>query len=284
MNIEIKNLDNNVIFSYDCENNNIKKTIKEAVKQNVYLSGANLKGACLKDMNLNGVNLSKACLIGANFKNADLENANLEYIYAQNANFCNANLKSVFFQNANLYSADFKNADLENANLEYTFAERANFYSVNFKNANLENANFWATNLENVNFENTNIKNIDIREAIHIPYIPMNLPEKEFIGWKIFENGLIAKLKILKDSKCSRATGDKCRCDKALVLEFQNINGHKSQITEYTNYNYTICQYKVGEIVYADSWDEYRWNECSHGIHFFLDRETAVNYYYIKFI
>ena len=74
MNIEIKNLDNNVIFSYDCENNNIKKTIKEAVKQNVYLSGANLKGACLKDMNLNGVNLSKACLIGANFKNADLEN------------------------------------------------------------------------------------------------------------------------------------------------------------------------------------------------------------------
>ena len=240
MNIEIKNLDNNVIFSYDCENNNIKKTIKEAVKQNVYLSGANLKGACLKDMNLNGVNLSKACLIGANFKNADLENANLEY----------------------------------------TFAERANFYSVNFKNANLENANFWATNLENVNFENTNIKNIDIREAIHIPYIPMNLPEKEFIGWKIFENGLIAKLKILKDSKCSRATGDKCRCDKALVLEFQNINGHKSQITEYTNYNYTECTYKVGEIVYADSWDEYRWNECSHGIHFFLDKTKAINYYF----
>lgn len=87
MEITIKNTDGNIIFKYDCEDNTIKKTIKEAVKQNVYLSGANLsganlKGVCLKDMNLNGVNLSKACLIGANFKNADLENANLEYIYA----------------------------------------------------------------------------------------------------------------------------------------------------------------------------------------------------------
>lgn len=36
--------------------------------------------------------------------------------------------------------------------------------------------------------------------------------------------------------------------------------------------------YKVGEIVEADSWDENRFNECSHGIHFFLDRQRAVNY------
>ena len=29
---------------------------------------------------------------------------------------------------------------------------------------------------------------------------------------------------------------------------------------------------------YADSWDDNCWNECSHGIHFFIDRQSAVNY------
>ena len=107
----------------------------------------------------------------------------------------------------------------------------------------------------------------------------MNLPEGEFIGWKKLENGLIAKLKILKDSKRSRATGDKCRCDKALVMEFQELDGSKSKVSICTNINFTECIYRVGEIVYADKWDDNRYHECSNGIHFFLDRESAVNYY-----
>ena len=36
--------------------------------------------------------------------------------------------------------------------------------------------------------------------------------------------------------------------------------------------------YKVGEIVYPDSFDEDRWNECSHGIHFFVNKQDAINY------
>ena len=36
----------------------------------------------------------------------------------------------------------------------------------------------------------------------------------------------------------------------------------------------------IGEFIYmcADSWDDNRWNECSHGIHFFIDRQSAVDY------
>ena len=37
-------------------------------------------------------------------------------------------------------------------------------------------------------------------------------------------------------------------------------------------------EYRKGEIVYADEFDSNRWNECSHGIHFFVDRKRAVNY------
>ena len=114
--------------------------------------------------------------------------------------------------------------------------------------------------------------------AKNIPFIPTYLPEGEFIGWKKLPNGIMVKLKILEDSKRSRANGDKCRCDKALVLEFQNIDSTPSNEKEYTSNVYAKCTYKVGEIVYADSWDDNRWNECSHGIHFFIDRQSAVDY------
>jgi hypothetical protein len=114
--------------------------------------------------------------------------------------------------------------------------------------------------------------------AKNMPFIPTYLPDGEFIAWKKLSYGLIVKLKILTDSKRSRANGDKCRCDKALVLEFQNSNGSKSDLKTFTNNRYAECTYTVGEIVKADSWDENRWNECSHGIHFFIDRQSAVDY------
>ena len=253
---EIKNVDKQVLFSYDCEDNTIKKTIEEAVKQKV-----NLKFADFHNLYLFNINFYNANLHSADFSYAYLNYTDFRYADLSDANFRGANLRDT-----NLHGANLHNADLENANLEYICAERANFYGVNFKNANLENVNIHGANLSN---------------AKNIPSLPMNLPNGEFIGWKKLENDLIAKLKILKDSKRSQATTKKCRCDKALVLEFQNIDGTKSDVTEQTNYNYTICQYKVGEVVYADSWDDNRWNECSHGIHFFLDRETAVNYYLI---
>ena len=123
-----------------------------------------------------------------------------------------------------------------------------------------------------------NLRDANLCGAKEIPFIPTYLPEGEFIAWKKLSNGLIVKLKILEDSKRSRATGSKCRCDKAFVIEFQNQDGSKSDLKTFTNKNYSECAYTVGEIVKADSWDENRWNECSHGIHFFIDRQRAVDY------
>jgi len=36
--------------------------------------------------------------------------------------------------------------------------------------------------------------------------------------------------------------------------------------------------YKVGKIVEVESFDEDRWNECSRGIHFFMNKELAIQY------
>ena len=164
-------------------------------------------------------------------------------------------------------------ANLRDANLY-----NANLYDANLSNANLRSANLSGANLSGANLYNADLRNANLSDAKNTPFIPTLIPEGEFIAWKRLPNGLIAKLKILEDSKRSRATGKKCRCDKALVLEFQYEDRHKADVQTYTSTAYENCTYTVGEVVYADSWDENRWNECSHGIHFFINRQDAVDY------
>ena len=207
-NIQIKTTLGSLLFEFEKEDNSVKDTLVEAVKQ----------GADLVDADLRGADLRGADLVGAYLGGADLVDAYLG-------------------------GADLGGADLRGADLRCAYLSSA-----------------------------------DLSSAKNIPFIPTYLPEGEFVAWKKLENGLIVKLKILEDSKRSRSTTDKCRCDKCLVLEFQNQDGSKSDLKTFTNKNYSECAYTVGEIVKADSWDENRWNECSHGIHFFLDRQSAVNY------
>ena len=248
--LQIKSVFGDILFEYESENNTLKETIEKAVKQGANLKGANLYCAHLKGAYLRGAHLKGAYLRGAHLKGAYLEGANLKGAYLEGANLEGANLEGAYLEGANLKGAYLEGAYLEGANLK-----GANLYGAYLKDANL-------------------------RGAKDVPFIPLNLPEGEFIAYKKVYDGVdyIVKLKILEDSKRSRATSDKCRCDKALVLEIQDIEGNKLDVTEITNINYEDCTYKVGEVVEADSWDEDRFNECSHGIHFFLDRQSAVNY------
>ena len=71
--LEIKSRWNNcVLFEYEKEDNTIKKTLEEAVKEGANLYGANLEGANLYGANLRGANLEDANLEGANLRGAYL--------------------------------------------------------------------------------------------------------------------------------------------------------------------------------------------------------------------
>ena len=65
VNIQIKSFFGTVLFEFSKENNTIKDTLIEAVKQNANLRGADLRGA-----NLGGANLGGADLGGANLGDA----------------------------------------------------------------------------------------------------------------------------------------------------------------------------------------------------------------------
>ena len=117
-----------------------------------------------------------------------------------------------------------------------------------------------------------------LRGAKNIPFIPYACPDTgSFIGYKK-ANGYIVELEILSDARRCSATGRKCRCDKAKVLSIQNMDGSVADITEVaSSYNCNFV-YKVGEIVEEPQFNEDRWNECSEGIHFFINRQEAVEY------
>ena len=172
-----------------------------------------------------------------------------------------------------LIEAVKRGADLGDANLR-----GANLVCANLVGTNLRGANLGDADLGGANLRGANLGGADLGDAKNVPFFPTYLPEGEFIAWKKLPNGLIAKLKILEDSKRSRAAGDKCRCDKCLVLEFQNADGSVSDKRTYTSNEYAVCTYTVGEVVRADKWNDNRWIECSYGIHFFIDRQSAVDY------
>ena len=288
--IQIKTITGDLLFEFEDEDNSIRHTVEEAVRQNISLSGAdlrffnhkrvdlrgaNLSKAKLNRANLSSVNLRGANLNGTNLRDANLSGANLIMADLRNANLIGANLMVTYLRKANLINADLKAADFRGTDLRNADLKYAHISNTDFRDADLRGANFKSTNLRYAYLSEANLRN-----AKNIPFIPTYLLEGEFIAWKKLPNGLIVKLKILEDSKRSRSTGDKCRCDKALVIEFQNKDGSKVDETVYINYQHSKCTYKVGEIVYADSWNDNRWTECTHGIHFFIDRQSAVDYYY----
>ena len=117
-----------------------------------------------------------------------------------------------------------------------------------------------------------------LSDAKEIPYLPLACPsDGAFIGWKKVK-GCLIQLFIPEDAKRCSATTQKCRCEFAKVLSIVRIeNGEELQSIENTSYTPSIV-YKVGEIVKPDNFDKDRWNECSHGIHFFINKQDALNY------
>lgn len=120
-----------------------------------------------------------------------------------------------------------------------------------------------------------------LARAKDVPYIPLSCPsDGAFVGWKKVWTKFryIVKLEIPEDAKRSSATTRKCRCDKAKVLDIINFDT-KEHVEQVVNkvYNQETL-YKVGEMVYPDKFDDNRWDECSNGIHFFINKQDAIDY------
>ena len=163
-------------------------------------------------------------------------------------------------------------ADLRNADLR----------STDLLNADLRGADFHGANLLNANLSGANLRGADLRSAKNVPYIPMVCPEEgDFIGWKKAEGNkdkVIVKLRIPSDAKRSSATTRKCRCSKAEVIAIYNLDGtEEGETTCHSDYDNSFI-YEVGKTVEVTNFSEDRWSECAKGIHFFINRQEAIDY------
>ena len=186
-----------------------------------------------------------------------------------------ADLRGADLYGADLYGADLRGADLYGANLREADLRGANLRGADLYGANLRGADLRGADLYGANLREANLYGANLREA---KGTYMACPtDGSFIGWKKASE-YIVKLQIPEDARRSSAGGEKCRCDKAYVVEIQNADGTKADIeTIHSNHDANFV-YTVGATVEVSDFDGDRWNECAPGIHFFIDRRAAVEY------
>ena len=274
--IEIRNRwTGSVVFEYTKEGNTITETVLEAIRRGANLRDANLRDADLRDANLRDANLCNADLRDANLRDAnlcgadlygaDLRDADLRGADLRDADLCGAYLCGAYLRGANLYGADLRGADLRGANL----------CGANLCGAYLCGANLYGADLRDADLRDADLYGADLRDA---KGCYLSCPtEGSFIGWKK-ASGHIVKLRIPEDARRSSATGHKCRCDKAYVMEIQNMDGTKATEDTVRSDHDKNFVYTVGATVEVPDFDDNRWSECAPGIHFFIDRRAAVEY------
>lgn len=216
-------------------------------------------------------------LSGSDLRNINLRNANLEYINLNNTDLRCANLSGADLYGAYIDDANLKHSDLRCANLRHT-----HLIGVDFSHANLRNADLEYADLRDADFSDANLSSADLGYTkiyrVKNIFFPMACPEKgSFIAFKKAGDYII-ELFVPEDAKRSSATTRKCRCNKAKVISITTLSGNETNITGvYSDYDPDFI-YKLGEYVEVKDFDDYRWNECSTGIHFFISRQEAVNY------
>lgn len=175
--------------------------------------------------------------------------------YTKEGNTITETVLDAIRRGADLRDADLCGADLRGSNLRGAYLRGANLYGADLRGTDLRGAN--------------------LRDA---KGCYLSCPtEGSFIGWKK-ASGHIVKLRIPEDARRSSATGHKCRCDKAYVMEIQNMDGTRAtEDTVRADHDKNFV-YTVGATVEVPDFDDNRWSECAPGIHFFIDRRAAVEY------
>ncbi len=186
--------------------------------------------------------------------------------------FTNVDMTDTTFQKCNLNHVWFKECKTRGIRFRHCDVQEANFRWLDFTGADFSGSNFYSTLLEYATTE-------DITYNDDTKYYRMVCPETgPFVAWKCCTDLRVVQLLVPADARRVSATADTCRCDKAKVLSIKSIDETKS----YTWAQSTVdpdFYYEVGKWVEpANGFETNRWRDSSQGIHFFMERQQAVDY------
>lgn len=205
-------------------------------------------------------------------------------------NFMHCIFENCTFGSATILTSTFSDCVFSDVVIRDCIINFCGFNSCSFDDLCVISDNvFRDSGFNSTNFHNAYVKrgntflNCDLTNAISPPYVKMACPTHgSFIGWKKVYDGeegyCLVKLEIPAKAKRSSATSRKCRAEYAKVLGVYTSDLKKIDCKKVVSFAYTRCVYEVGKIVYPDAFDENRYDECSNGIHFFIDVNDAIEY------
>jgi hypothetical protein len=189
----------------------------------------------------------------------------LEEILERHKHWLNGDCENWESMRADLYGADLYGADLRGADLRGANLYGANLYGANLRGADLRGADLHGADLHGADLRGANLRGADKL----LRGVKLSAP---IIGWKKCKNDVIVKLEIPRGAIVFSINKNKCRTDKAKVLEIIGSNRAYSK--------HKFFSYYVGDVIEVFNFNcEYN-KECAEGIHFFRTREEAENYEY----
>ena len=254
-----------------------KEELAEILKAHIRWLSKEVGGvrADLSDADLRCAGLTHADLRGAGLSDADLRCADLRGADLRCAGLTRADLRGAGLSDADLRCADLRGADLRGADLT-----RADLRGADLRGADLTDADLRGADLTHADLRGADLTDADLRGAqgadLALARTEIVPREGSFVGWKKCRKGKIVKLRIPEDARRSNATGRKCRCSKAEVLEIVRCDG--TACPEATSYHDSEVTYRVGEVVEVGDFNDDRLHECAEGIHFYLTPEEARNH------
>lgn len=107
------------------------------------------------------------------------------------------------------------------------------------------------------------LKSLELRKSIKYGYKVVNAP-------------VLVKLSFPEEAELVNIDKDKSRASVAMVESVHVINDFGAEGV--TNKQYNRCEYRVGELVFPDSYDPNPNQDCGHGIHFCKNIEDLKEY------
>jgi hypothetical protein len=207
-------------------------------------------------------------------REVDLHKTDLQYVDLRWANLEGANLEAVNLHDADLREAVLCKTNLKKANLAEVDLRWAVLHKTNLEGANLDRTNLSGAVLQDMSLQNCRItfRTIGIHPA----------PQGTLIAWKKCYTmddkynipvPIVIQLQIPHNVPRSCGTTRKFRSQSVVVMDIPSPSH-----TAYTKYHNIVTWYQEGQSVEADMWDTNQWEECSHGIHWFLTQEEAMSW------
>ena len=165
------------------------------------------------------------------------------------------------FNACSFYDNNFTNSSIQNTTLSGCYFNNCNLTSIEYNNLSLDNCKYVDTLSPNSSCP---------QEGSYIAYKKANLTRTRF-------DYCLVKLLIPADAQRSSAFSHKCRASKAQVLDITSLDESQHYDKAYSLYDDTFI-YEINKTLTIPNFNTNHFEECSTGIHHFINKQEAINY------